>query len=66
MKTYWRNFLIGAAGSFVILAMAGTIIDKARDHGDAAGALAELWVYIVLIGIVYSLVMRPWRKKTIQ
>lgn len=55
---------MSAVVSFVLIAVFGTIIDKVRNHGDAAGALTELWVYIVVIGIIYSLLARPWRKNT--
>jgi membrane protein DedA with SNARE-associated domain len=63
MKTYWRNFAIGAVGSFLLVIAIGYAIDKLRPSGDASGALAQLWVYIMFIGLLYSLIWRPWRKK---
>lgn len=62
MEIYWRNFCIGAVGSLFLFFVLGTVLDKLRNHGDAAGALGELWVYVLAIGIVYSLIMRPWQR----
>lgn len=66
MKTYWKNFAIGAGAIFVLFIVFGYIVDRLRPSGDASGALAELWVYLVFIGIAYGVIARPWRKKSLQ
>jgi hypothetical protein len=60
MKSYWKNFGIGSVALLSIFLIGGWIHD--RSGGDAIGALAEIWVYIIFAGLVYSLLARPWRK----
>lgn len=62
MKTYWKNFTIGSVAMLVLFVVGGLISDR-RTGGDAAGALTELWIYLVLGGVIYSLIKRPWRNQ---
>ena len=61
VKAYWKNFALGAIAALGFCFVLGYAIDKARGRGDASGALGEIWGYVVFIGIIYSLLRRPWR-----